>query len=107
MDLEFHSEHGSPVTYLIQHNENSNHPCNNFFPIPCQQGNNNKDFWLHNDGENFTLNNLTNQCLFTNDTIRNRLFPTGQNNQSIPTLMPTLNAILEQSRQLWPYIHLH
>ena len=58
-DIEFYDEHGSPVTYRIQHDDNPNDTCNNFYPIHCQQGNENKVLRLRNDGENFTLNSLT------------------------------------------------
>ena len=60
-DKEFYDEHGSPVTYRIQHDDNSNDTCNDFYPIHCQQGNDNKVLRLHNDGENFTLNILSNE----------------------------------------------
>ena len=58
-DIEFYDEHGSPVTYRIQHVDNPNDTCKNFYPIHCQQGNDNKVLRLHNDGENFTLNSLS------------------------------------------------
>ena len=61
-DIELFEEHGSPVTYRIQHDDNPNDTCNNFYPIHCQQGNDNKILRLHNDGENFTLNSLSNEC---------------------------------------------
>ena len=60
-DIEFYDEHGSPVTYRIQHDDNPNDTCNGFCPIHCQQGNENKVLRLHNDGENFTLNSLSNE----------------------------------------------
>ena len=60
-DIEFDDEHGSPVTYRIQHDDNPNETCNNFYPIHCQQGNDNKVIRFHNDGENFTLISLSNE----------------------------------------------
>ena len=60
-DKEFFDEHGSPVTYRIQHDDNPNDTCNDFYPIHFQQGNDNKVLRLHNDGENFTLNSLGNE----------------------------------------------
>ena len=60
-DIEFYDEHGSPVTYRIQHDDNPSYTCNDFYPIHCQQGNDNKVLRLHNDGENFTLNSLSNE----------------------------------------------
>ena len=63
--MEFYNEHGSPVTYRIQHDDNPSDTCNDFYPILCQQGNDNKVLRLHNDGENFTLNSLSNKFLST------------------------------------------
>ena len=60
-DLEFYDEHGSPVTYRIQHDENPNDTCSDFYPIHCQQEKNNKVLRLHKDGENFTMNSLSNK----------------------------------------------
>ena len=59
--MEFYDEHGSPVSYRIQHNDNPNDTFNDFYPIHCQQGNDNKVLRLHNDGENFALNSLSNE----------------------------------------------
>ena len=67
-DIEFYDEHGSPVTYRIQHDDNPNDNCNDFYPIHCQQGNDSKVLRLHNDGENFTLNSLSNE--FPSTTIQ-------------------------------------
>ena len=60
-DIEFYDEHGSPVTYRIQHDDNPNDTCNDFYPIHCQQGNDNKVLRLHIDGEKFTLKSLSNE----------------------------------------------
>ena len=60
-DIEFYDEHGSPVTYRIQHDDNPNGNCNDSYPIHCQQRNDNKVLRLHNNGENFTLNSLSNE----------------------------------------------
>ena len=67
-DLEFYDEHGSPVTYRIQHDDNPSDTCNDFYPIYCQQENDNKVLRLRNDGENFTLNSLSNE--FPSTTIQ-------------------------------------
>ena len=67
-DIEFYDEHGSPVTYRIKHGDNPGDICNDFYPIHCQQGNKNKVLRLHNDGEHFTLNNLSNE--FPSTTIQ-------------------------------------
>ena len=60
-DKEFYDEPGSPVTYRIQHDDNPNDSCNDFYPKHCQQGNDIKVLRLHNDGEHFTLNSLSNE----------------------------------------------
>ena len=60
-DIEFYDEHGSPVTYRIQHDCNPNDTCNDFHPVHCQQGNDSKVVRLHNVGEHFTLNSLSNE----------------------------------------------
>ena len=67
-DTEFYAAHGSPVTYRIQHHDNTNDTCNNFDPIHCQPGNDNKVLRLQNDGENFTLNSFSNE--FPSTTIQ-------------------------------------
>ena len=67
-DKVFYDEQGSPITYRIQHDDNPNDTCNDFYPIHCQHGNDNKVLRLHNDGENFTLNSLSNE--FPSTTIQ-------------------------------------
>ena len=67
-DIEIYDEHGSPVTYRIQHGDKPNDTCNDFYPIHYQQGNDNKVLRLHNDPENFTLNSLRNE--FPSTTIQ-------------------------------------
>ena len=60
-DIEFYDEHGSLVTYRIQQDDNPNDTCNDFYPIHCQQATDNKVLRLHNNGENFTINCLSNE----------------------------------------------
>ena len=60
-DIGFYDEHGSPITYRIQHDDNPNDNCNDFQLIHCQQGNDNKVLRLNNDGENFTLKSISNE----------------------------------------------
>ena len=60
-DTEFYDEHGTLTTYRIQHDDNPNDTCNDFYPIHCQHRNDNKVLRFHNDGENFTLNSLSNE----------------------------------------------
>ena len=57
-DKEFYDEHGFPRTCRLQHDENPSDTCNDFYPIRCRQGSDNKVLRLHNDGQNVTLNSL-------------------------------------------------
>ena len=106
-DIEFYDEHGSPVTYRIQHDDNPNDTCNDFYPIHCQQGNDNKVLRLHNDGENFTLNSLSNEfptttiqsatdCFRLGRTInqfRRLCLPSAQSLNSVEDSEPTYSSI--------------
>ena len=58
-DIEFYDEHGSPITYRIQHDGSPNDNCNDSYPNHCQQGNDDKVHRWHNDAESFTLISLT------------------------------------------------
>ena len=80
-DIEFYDEHGSPITYRIQHDDNPNDTCNDFYPIHCLQGNDNKVLLLHNDGEDFTLNSLSNN--FSTTTIQSATDSSQLGEQSI------------------------
>ena len=64
-DIEFFDEHGSPVIYRIQDDDNPNDTCN---PIHCHRANDDKVLRLHNDGANFTLNSLSSE--FATPTIQ-------------------------------------
>ena len=106
-DIEFYDEHGSPVTYRIQHDDNPNDTCNDFYPIHCQQGNDNKVLRLHNDGENFSLNSLSNEfptttiqsatdCFRLGRTInqfRRLCLPSTQSLNSVEDSEPTYSSI--------------
>ena len=54
-DIEFFDEHGTPVTYNIQHEDNPNDTCNHFYPIKYKRGNEEKLLSLQNDGEDLTV----------------------------------------------------
>ena len=45
-------------SYKIQHEDNPNDTCNDFYPIHRQQGNDEKIVRLQNDGESYTLKRL-------------------------------------------------
>ena len=54
-DIEFHDEQGTPVTYQIQHEDDLNDTCNDFYPKKYKRGNEEKMLRLQNDGEDFTV----------------------------------------------------
>ena len=64
-DIEFFDEHGTPVTYQIQHEENPIDNCNNFYPIKYKRGNEEKILQLQNDGEDFTVSSMLDEFPIT------------------------------------------
>ena len=58
-DIKFIDEHGQQITYKISHDDTSAETCNDFYPIHCQQGKDQKILRLHNDGENVSLNSIS------------------------------------------------
>ena len=106
-DIEFYDEHGSPVTYRVQHDDNPSDTCSRFYPIHCQPGNDNKGLRLHNDGINFTLNILSNKfptttiqsatdCFRLGRTInqfRRLCLPSTQSSTSVENSEPTYSSI--------------
>ena len=58
-DIDFFDEHGKPLFYKIQHEDNPHDTCNDFYPIHRQQGNDEKILRLQNDGKNYTLNSIS------------------------------------------------
>ena len=59
-EIEFYDQHGSPVTYRNQHDDNPSDNCNEFYPSCCPQKNDNEVPPLHKDGVNLRLNCLSN-----------------------------------------------
>ena len=57
-DIESFDEHGTPVTYQIQHEGNPNDTCNDFYPIKYKRGSEEKILRLQNDGKDFTLSSM-------------------------------------------------
>ena len=55
-DIQFFDKQGQHITYKINYEDTAADRCNYFYPIHCQQGNDQKILQLHNDGENFSLN---------------------------------------------------
>ena len=93
-DILFYDEHGSPVTYRIQHDDNPYGTCNDFYPIHCQQGNDNKVLQLHNDGENFTLNSHSNEFPTTTIQSATDCFRLGKTiNQFRRLCLPSLQSL--------------
>ena len=60
-DIEFFDEHGTPVTYPVQHEDNPNDACNDFHPIKYKRGNEGKKLRIQNDGVDFTVNSVLNE----------------------------------------------
>ena len=58
-DIQFFDEHGQQITYKISHDDTSAETCNDFYPIHCQQGKDQKILRLQIDGENFSLNSIS------------------------------------------------
>ena len=57
-DIEFYDEHGTPVTYQIQHEDNPNDTCNDFYPIKYKRGNKKQILRLQNEGKDFTVSSM-------------------------------------------------
>ena len=58
-DIQFFDEHGQQITYKIILDDTTGDTCNDFYPIHCQQGKDQKILRLYNDGENFFLNSIS------------------------------------------------
>ena len=58
-DIQFFDEFRQHITYKINHDDTAAEACNDFYPIHCQQGKDQKILRLHNDGENFSFNSLS------------------------------------------------
>ena len=57
-DLQLFDEHGTPVTYQNQHEDNPNDTCNDFYPKKYTRGNEEKILRSQNDGEDFTVSSM-------------------------------------------------
>ena len=58
-DIQFFHEHGQQITYKINHEDTTAETCNDFYPIRCQQGKDQKILRLHYDVEHFSLNSIS------------------------------------------------
>ena len=57
-NIEFFDEHGTPISYQIQHEVNSNITYNYFYPIKYKRGRYEKTLRLKNDGADFTFKSV-------------------------------------------------
>ena len=57
-DIEFFDEHGTPVTYQFQHEDNPNDTCNDFYPLRYKRGYEEKILRLQNDGEGLIVKSM-------------------------------------------------
>ena len=64
-DIEFFDEHGTPVTYQIQHEDHPKDNCNDFYLIKYKRGNKEKILRLQNDGKDFTVNSMLDEIPIT------------------------------------------
>ena len=60
-DLEFFDDHGTPVSYQNQNEDNPNDTCNDFYPIRYKRRNEEKILRLKNDDEDFSVNSVLNE----------------------------------------------
>ena len=58
-DIQFFDEHGQQITYKINHDDTATETYNDFYPIHCQQGKDQKILRLHDDGENFSFYSIS------------------------------------------------
>ena len=64
-NIKFFDEKGTPVSYQIQHEDNPNDTCNDFYPTRYKRGDEDKMLRLQNDGENFTVSSLLDEFLIS------------------------------------------
>ena len=57
--IQFFDEQEQQIKYKIIHEDTAADTCNDFYPIPCQKGKDEKIFRLHNNGEFFSLNSIS------------------------------------------------
>ena len=60
-DISFYNEFGSKVHYAIEHNDDGQCGSNDFFPILCQKGKDQRLLHLKNDGEEHEVEHYENQ----------------------------------------------
>ena len=60
-DISFYDEFGSKIHYAIEHNDDGHCSSNDFFPILCQKGKDQRLLHLKNDGEEHEVEHYENQ----------------------------------------------
>ena len=86
-DIDFFDEHSTPVSYQIQHEDNPNATCNDFYPIRYKRGNEEKILRLQNDGEEFTVSSMLDE------------FPIISVQQALDCFR--MEKLINQSRRIW------
>ena len=76
--IQFFDEHGQQITYKINHDDTPAESCKDFYPIHCQQGNDQKILRLHIDGENFSLNSISTDFAFSSVQLAAECFRMGR-----------------------------
>ena len=100
-NFQFFDENGEQITYKIYHDDTAADTCNDFYPIHCQQGQDQKLLRLHNDGENFLFNSISTDLPSAFSKANGRLFSNGKDYQLVATVMPaTISNIFIAIRTL-------
>ena len=76
-DIEFFDEHGTPVTYQLQHEDNPNDTCNDFYPIKYKRRNEEKILRLQNNGDDFTVSTMLDEFPIMSIQQASDCFPKG------------------------------
>ena len=110
-DFVFYDEHGTPVTYQIQHEDNLNDTCSNFYPIKYKRGNEERILRLQKDGEDFTVSSMLDKLPITSiqqasdcfrmgkfiNQFRGKCGPETQSNASVNTFKTEYSSINSRS----------
>ena len=86
-DIEFFDKNRTPVSYQIQHEDNPNDSCTEFYQIKYKRGNEEKSLRLQNGGEGFTVNSVLDEFPIISIQQVSDCFRTQRFYQPIPTSM--------------------
>ena len=92
-DIELFDEHGTSVTYQIQHEDNPNDTCNDFYPIKYKRGNEEKILRLQNDSEDLTVSSMLDEFPIISVQRASDCFRMGKPNQIDPPTHPILSIV--------------